>query len=167
MNMDNVTPIYVAGVVCLPIAAWIITKFVMHCRKTSEKVNVKEYPIDKRNRNKEKELLDDLLQDIKDNTHAWTYTNYNMSSMAAASIINDVKNIAIVIGQSNMLRTTTNIAVSYGLKDITKYNQHTTDNVCTHIQGKHVTDFCIQVEDCLDTRGHELNYFKEQIKSKL
>jgi hypothetical protein len=47
------------------------------------------------------------------------------------------------------------------------YNTHTPDNVCTHIQGRHVTEFCIQVEDCLDTRGHELDHFKEQIKSKL
>jgi hypothetical protein len=164
--MDNVTPLAFAAGVAVPIIVWLIMRYYMH-RNSDEKVSTKEYPIDKRNKEKEKELLDNLLQDIKVNTHAWTYTTYNMSSMAAASIINDVKNIAIVVGQNSMLRTTTSIAVSYGLKDITKYNQHTTDNVCTHIQGRHVTEFCIQVEDYLDTRGHELDHFKDQIKSKL
>jgi len=152
----------------LMIAVWLAIKFFNRIYGGKEEsVKVKTYPIDKRNKEKEIELLNDLLQDIKNNTHAWTYTSYNMSSMAAASIINDVKNIAIIIGQNSMLRTTASIAISYGLKDITEYNKNTTDNVCTHIQGKHVTDFCIEVEDCLDTRGHELNHFKEQIKSKL
>ena len=165
--MDNVTPIYLA--VAGTVIFYVLWKILLpqFQKLTDKKIKIKQYPIDKRNREKEIELLADLLQDIKDNTYAWTYTTYAMSSMAAASIINDVKNIAIVIGTQNMLRTTTSIAVSYGLKDITKYNQHSTDNVCVHIQGRHVTDFCVQVEDCLDTRGHELDHFKEKIKSKL
>jgi hypothetical protein len=162
--VDNVTPLVFSAGVAVPIIAWLVMKYYMG-RKAKEEIN--EFPVDERNREKEKNLLADLLQDIRDNTCAWTYTGYDHSSMASASIINDVKNIAIVIGQSSMLRTTNSIAVSYGLKDITKYNQHTTDNVCVHIQGKHVTEFCIQVEDYLDTRGHELSHFQEQIKSKL
>ncbi len=165
MDMDNIIIYITIGLVIL---VWLVMKFFSRLYGSKEKlVKIKTYPVDKRNKEKEIELLTDLLQDIKSNTQDWTYTGYNMSSMASASIINDVKNIAIVIGQSSMLRDTTSIAISYGLKDITKYNQHTTDNVCTHIQGKHVTDFCIKIEDCLDTRGHELNHFKEQIKSKL
>jgi hypothetical protein len=161
-----VNPILIGALI--PIVLWVAMK-LYQAKKSKEEVDKAKatFPVDKRNKQKEIELLADLLQDIKDNTHAWTYTNYDHSSMASSSIINDVKNIAIVIGQSSMLRTTTSIAVSYGLKDITKYNTHTPDNVCTHIQGRHVTEFCIQVEDCLDTRGHELDHFKEQIKSKL
>jgi len=165
MSETQIIWLAVFGIVLL----WVFIKFAWlpYRLNLGKKVKVKNYPIDKRNKEKEIELLANLLQDIKDNTYAWTYTTYDMSSMAAASIINDVKNIAIVIGSQSMLRTTNSIAVSYGLKDITKYNQHSTDNVCVHIQGKHVTDFCVQVEDCLDTRGHELDYFREQIKSKL
>lgn len=164
--MDNVTPLVFAAGISVPIIAWVVMKYYMH-RNADEKVKVRDYPIDKRNREKEKELLADLLQDIKNNTYAWTYTGYNMGNMAAGTIINDVKNIAIVVSQNKLLREASSIAVSYGLKDITKYNQHSTDNVCVHIQGRHVTDFCVQVEDCLDTRGHELDHFKEQVKKKL
>ena len=167
--MDNVTPIVFSFAV--PIILWIIWLIIrpLIMKSEDETVKVKEYPIDKRNMKKEKELLADLLEDIKNNAYAWTYTNYDLSSMTSSSIINDVKNIAIIVGQGsgNLLRTTKSIAVSYGLKDITKYNQHTTDNVCIHLHGKHVTDFCIQVEDHLDTRGLELDYFKEQVKRKL
>jgi len=165
--MDSVmVPFYIA--VSLSIVVLIAGKIYIRINSNIEKpAKIKAYPIDERNKEKEKELLASLLQDIKANTYEWMYTVYNPSSMAASSIINDVKNIAIIVGQNSMLRTATTIVISYGIKDIAKYNTHSTDNVCTHIQGKHVTDFCINVEDCLDTRGHELDHFKEQIKSKL
>ena len=157
--------IFIGIGVVLSIVVWIAMKFFMSNKE--KLIKIKEYPIDKRNKQKELDLLCTLLQDIKDNTHHWTYTGYNMSSQASACIINDVKNIAIIISESGMLRTASAIAVNFGQKDIAKYRETSADNLSIHMQGRHVTSFCIQVEDILDSRGHELDFFKEQVKNKL
>lgn len=147
----------------VPITIWVI----MFLHKNKKKLSkIKTYPIDKRNKQKEIALLNNLLQDIRDNTHHWIYTGYNEMSMVNMSIINDVKNIAIITDESALLRTTASISIIFGLKDITKYRPKA-DNISIHMQGKHVTDFCIQIESTLDSRGHELDLFKKQIKSKL
>ena len=90
-----------------------------------------------------------------------------MSSQASACIINDVRNVAIILGENNMLRNTSAIAVNFGQKDIARYREHHVDNLSIHMQGKHVTNFCIQIEDALDSRGHELDFFQDQITNKL
>jgi len=152
--------------VVIPILLWV----GMKCWSGNKEklVKIREYPIDKRNRQKELDLLDSLLEDIKDNTHHWTYTGYNISSQANACIINDVKNIAIIMNEtSGLLRTTSSIAVNFGQKDIANYRETSAENLSIHMQGKHVTAFCVQVEDTLDSRGHELDFFKEQITNKL
>lgn len=149
----------------IPIVLWVGLK--LYFGNKEKLVKIREYPIDKRNRQKELDLLDTILQDVKDNTHHWTYTGYNMSSQASACVINDVKNIAIIIGESSILRNTTTIAINFGQKDIAKYREISEDNISVHMQGKHVTNFCIQIEDTLDSRGHELDFFKEQITNKL
>lgn len=145
----------------------IFLKFFSSKFAKEKLVKIKEYPIDKRNKQKEIALLNDILQDIKDNTHNWTYAGYNDLSMANMSIINDVKNIAIIVGEPTLLRTASSIAVNFGLKDITEYKHYNNNNISIHMQGKHVTDFCIEAEDALDSRGHELDFFKKQIKNKL
>ena len=149
----------------VPIIIWIAAKFLDVGKEKLSKI--KTYSIDKRNKQKEITLLNELLQDIRDNTHNWIYTGYNHSSMANMSIINDVKNVAIITGEGTLLRTTASIAVIFGLKDITKYRHNDDNNISVHIEGKHVIDFCIQVEEALDSRGHELDLFKKQIKNKL
>lgn len=148
------------------IGLWMLLEFFTGKSVKKILVTIKEYPIDKRNRQKEIDLLNNLLQDIKDNTYAWTYTGYNYSSMASMSIINDVKNIAILLDETMLLRTATTIFVHFGMKDIAKYKQNN-DNISIRIRGEHVTKFCIQIEEALDSRGHELDLFKEQINNKL
>ena len=158
--------IFISVGVIIPIVLWIGMKFFMSNKE--KLIKIREYPIDKRNRQKELDLLDSLLEDIKNNTHHWTYTGYCISSQASACIINDVKNIAIIMNEtSGLLRTTSSIAVNFGQKDIANYRETSGDNLSIHMQGKHVTNFCVQVEDTLDSRGHELDFFKEQIKNKL
>lgn len=147
------------------VGVWVVMKFFDGAKE--KLVKIKEYPIDKRNKQKEVDFLNDLLQDIQDNTHNWTYTGYNHSSMASMSVINDVKNIAIILNEPSLLRNASAVAVNFGQKDISEYRSLSGDNISIHMQGKHVTEFCIQVEDALDSRGHELDFFKEQIKNKL
>jgi hypothetical protein len=126
-----------------------------------------ETKLDKRNKAKEIEVLNTLLTDLKENTHDWTYTGYNYSTMRDINIINDVKNIAIIIPGSAPIRTMADIRIRFHLRDIAKYHETDENTVELSISGKHVTNFLIETEECLDVRGKELDFFNNQIEEKL
>ena len=126
-----------------------------------------ETKLDKHNKVKEIGVLNTLLFDLKENTHDWTYTGYNYSTMRDINIVNDVKNIAIIIPGSGPMRTMADIRIRFHIRDIAKYHETDENTVELSISGNHVTDFLIKTEECLDVRGKELDFFNNQIKTKL
>lgn len=113
-------------------------------------------------RNKEQKMLNYILDDIQANTHEWTPVEYNMNEMKDASLVNDKKNMAVILHS-----TSTEVIIKINIKSAHKYKEESADTIATHIKGDHVTDFRQLAEQYIDSRGKELDFIDELLKKKI
>lgn len=113
-------------------------------------------------RNKEQDMLNYILNDIQNNTHEWTPVEYNMSEMKDASLVNDKKNMAVILHSNS-----TEVIIKINIKSAHKYKEESVDTIATHITGEHVTNFRQLAEQYIDSRGKELDFIDELLKKKI
>lgn len=116
----------------------------------------------KKHKHKEIKLLDKILVDIRDNTHEWTPVAYRMSEMKDASLINDKKNMCVIMNSEG-----TSIVIKINIKSADKYREDTTETIATHIRGNHVLKFRKSAEEYIDSRGKELDFIDRLLKKKI
>jgi hypothetical protein len=116
----------------------------------------------KKHRHKEIKLLDQILIDIRDNTHEWTPVAYVMAEMKDASLINDKKNMCVIMGSDG-----TSVVIKINIKSAAKYREDTTETIATQIRGNHVLKFKKAAEQYIDSRGKELDFIDRLLKKKI
>lgn len=116
----------------------------------------------KQHRRKEIKLLDHILTDIRDNTFEWTPVAYNMSEMKDASLINDKKNMCVVMSSNS-----DHVIIKINIKSAAKYREDTTGTITTGMQGSHVVKFRKAAEQYIDSRGKELDFMDRLLKKKI
>lgn len=116
----------------------------------------------KKHRQKEIKLLDQILIDIRDNTFEWTPVAYNMSEMKDASLINDKKNMCVVMRSDG-----DGVIIKINIKSAAKYREESTETIATQITGSHVVKFKKTAEQYIDSRGKELDYLDRLLKKKI
>ena len=113
------------------------------------------------NKKKEIRLLNKIMNDIKKNPDEWIPIAYNPSELKDASIVNDKKNMAIV------LRDGSTVAIKMNIQSAAKYRETDINTVVTQISGTHVQKFKQKAEEYIDSRGKELNFFENLLNEKL
>ena len=116
----------------------------------------------KSHKRKEIRLLNKLANDIKQNPNEWIPIAYNPGELKDASIVNDKKNMAIILQSQG-----SSIAIKMNIKSADKYRETDIDTLATHISGAHVREFIQQAEEYIDSRGKELNFFEDLLNKKL
>jgi len=116
----------------------------------------------KKHRQKEIKLLDQILIDIRDNTFEWTPVAYNMSEMKDASLINDKKNMCVVMRSDG-----NGVIIKINIKSAAKYREDSTETIATQIQGSHVVKFKKIADQYIDSRGKELDFMDRLLKKKI
>lgn len=116
----------------------------------------------KKHRQKEIKLLDKILLDIRHNTFEWTPVAYNMSEMKDASLINDKKNMCVVMRSDG-----NSVIIKINIKSAAKYREDTTETIATQITGSHVVKFKKVAEQYIDSRGKELDFIDRLLKKKI
>lgn len=116
----------------------------------------------KKHRQKEIKLLDQILVDIRDNTYEWTPVAYNSMELKEASLINDKKNMCVVMGSNS-----DHVLIKINIKSAAKYREDTTETITTGIQGNHVVKFRKVAEQYIDSRGKELDFMDRLLKKKI
>jgi hypothetical protein len=111
---------------------------------------------------KETQLLNRLATDIKQNPNEWIPIAYSMSQMKDASLVNDKKNMAIILSSEG-----SSIALKMNIKSADKYRETDIDTLVTQISGAHVRKFKQQAEEYIDSRGKELTFFEDLLNKKL
>lgn len=90
----------------------------------------------KKHRRQEIRLLNKILVDIQDNTYEWTPVAYNMMEMKDASLINDKKNMAVIMPSDG-----NSVIIKINIKSAHKYREDATETIATQIRGSHVVKF--------------------------
>lgn len=106
-------------------------------------------------------LINSILQDMRDNPSDWITTTYDPLSLKPPHIINDKKNMAVLISEND------EITIKMNLKEAHKYIEHTEDMIATRIRGEHVKKFKRGVDEYIDTRGKELSFIEDMLKKRL
>ena len=108
----------------------------------------------------EKRLMQSILDDIKNNKSDWIAVPYDMSAQREPHLINDKKNMAILI-------TGDQIVIKMNLKAAHKYKESVEETIATSIKGKHVKTFIKKAEGLIDTRGNELSFIEDMLNRRL
>ena len=115
----------------------------------------------KTHRKTEIALLNKLAKDIKNSPSDWIPVAYNPLALNDASLINDKKNIAVVMREGHT------VAIKFNIKSADKYRDTDEDTLVIHITGAHVVKFRKKTDAYIDSRGKELNFFEDLLKRKL
>ena len=111
---------------------------------------------------KEQTLLDYISNDIRQNTHEWIPVAYNMSEMKDASLINDKKNMAVILhGDGDR------VIIKINIKAAHKYKEEDEETIATVITGDHVVKFKKLTDEYIDSRGKELDFIDKLLKKKI
>jgi len=114
------------------------------------------------NKRKEQTLLDYISNDIKQNTHEWTPVAYNMMEMKDASLINDKKNMAVIMhGDGDK------VIIKINIKATHKYKEEDEETIATVIAGAHAVKFKKLTGEYIDSRGKELDFIDKMLKKKI
>ncbi len=114
----------------------------------------------KANLRTEKRLLRSVLDDIKSNPSHWTAVPYDMMTQKEPHLINDKKNMAILIAGDS-------VTIKMNLKAVHKYKESIEETIATTVKGKHVKDFVKKAEGLIDTRGKELSFIEDMLNKRL
>ena len=111
---------------------------------------------------KEQNLLNYISNDIKKNTHEWTPVAYNMMEMKDASLVNDKKNMAVIMhGDRNK------VIIKINIKAAHKYKEDDEETIATVIVGNHAEKFKKLTDEYIDSRGKELDFIEKLLKKKI
>jgi len=116
----------------------------------------------KKHKQKETKLLNKILLDIRDNTYEWTPVAYNMSEMKDASLVNDKKNMCVVMRSDG-----NGVVIKINIKSAAKYREDNTETIAIQITGSHVVKFKKAAEQYIDSRGKELDFIDRLLKKKI
>lgn len=108
----------------------------------------------------ETRLLDSILDDIKNNPSHWIATPYDMGAQRDPHLINDKKNMAILIAGDS-------VTIKMNLKAAHKYKENVEEIIATTVKGKHVKTFIKKAEGLIDTRGKELSFIEDMLNRRL
>jgi len=148
----------ILGTTLVVIGLMLLFKFIIVRYKREPKITS---PHKLAHRRKEIRLLSKLANEIKNNPDEWIPVAYNPSELKDASIINDKKNIAI------LLKDNDTIAIKVNIKSAAKYRETDEHTLVTQIYGEHVRKFRQQAEEYIDSRGKELTFFEDLLNEKL
>ena len=108
----------------------------------------------------EKRLLQSVLDDIKSNPSHWIAVPYDMMSQKEPHLINDKKNMAILIAGDQ-------VTIKMNLKAAHKYRETVEETIATTVKGKHVKAFVKKAEGLIDTRGKELSFIEDMLNRRI
>jgi hypothetical protein len=114
----------------------------------------------KSNIRKEKRLLNSITTDIKNNPSHWTAIPYEMMSQKEPHLINDKKNMAILIAGDQ-------VTIKMNLTAAHKYRESAGETIATSVKGKHAKAFIKKAEGLIDTRGKELSFIEDMLDKRL
>ena len=146
--------IIIGSILSIGIIVWVVHN------RNSIRITTPEYK--KSHKRKETKLLNNILNDIRSNPHEWTPVSYSFPEQKDASLINDKKNMALLIHKDG-----NRIIIKINLKDAHKYREEATDIITISIKGEHVTNFMRKAEEHMDSRGKELDYIDTLLNKKL
>lgn len=146
---------YIQLVVAIILAGFVLAVFLHWIR---QRTNVPAHI--KANTRTEKRLLKSILDDIKSNPSHWTAVPYDMMSQKEPHLLNDKKNMAILIAGDQ-------ITIKMNLKAMHKYKESVEETIATSVKGKHVKDFVKKAEGLIDTRGKELSFIEDMLNRRL
>ena len=146
--------IILGSILSISIIVWAIRN------RNSIRITTPEYK--KSHRRKETKLLNNILDDIRSNPHEWTPVAYSFSEQKDASLINDKKNMALLIHKDG-----DKIIIKLNLKAAHKYREEATGIIAISIKGDHVVKFMCRAEEYMDSRGKELDYIDTLLNRKL
>lgn len=108
----------------------------------------------------EKRLLNSIIADIKSNPSHWISVPYDMMSLKEPHLINDKKNMAILIAADQ-------VTIKMNLTAAHKYRESAEETIATSVKGKHVKSFVKKAEGLIDTRGKELSFIEDMLDKRL
>ncbi len=146
--------ILIIFVILVGVAAWLL-----HNRK---KIVIITPEYKKSHKRKETKLLNNILYDMKDNPEEWTQVSYNFSELKDASLINDKKNMAVILHADGRA-----VIIKINLKAAHKYREEEENIIATRIDGDHVVEFKRHAEEIMDSRGKELDFIETLLNRKL
>lgn len=114
---------------------------------------------------KEKDLLADLVKDMRANPGHWVRNGYSPVTFQGPMIVNDYSSIGIQYGERT--DTPTTILIHFNLENKTTFDQGDENSIATRIDGKHAQKFINTVTTIMDERGKELDYFRSRINERL
>lgn len=152
--------IYITGAVL--VFLWVAYRFIVGPMKYKlPRFSLTKYRIVQ----KEKNLLTDLIKDMKTNPGHWVRNGYSPITFQGPIIVNDYSSIGIQYGQ----RTDTPdlVLIHFNLANKTKFDQADENSIATRIEGNHARKFINTVTTIMDERGKELDYFRSRINERL
>lgn len=108
----------------------------------------------------EKRLLQSILNDIKKNKSHWMAVPYDPMSQREPHLINDKKNMAILVAGDQ-------VTIKMNLKAAHKYKESAEETIATTFKGRHVKTFIKKAEGLVDTRGKELSFIEDMLNRRL
>jgi hypothetical protein len=143
--------VFIIGVICL-FALIMVFRGWRPISKTPPHI--------KANIRTEKRLLQSILDDIENNHSDWIAVPYDMGMQREPHLINDKKNMAILISNDQVI-------IKMNLKAAHKYRESAEETIATTVKGRHVLKFVKTAEGLIDTRGKELSFIEDMLNRRL
>ena len=116
-------------------------------------------PLNAKNKEKEEQFLNKLLEDVRKNTNEWFIVDEGYGS--ANTIVNDHKNIGIVYNDGEAA------TIMLNLNELSKFDKQDEDTVKIQIMGSHMREFIKAAETIIDRRGNELAFFESELEKRI
>lgn len=114
---------------------------------------------------KEKIILRDLVEDMRENPGHWVRNGYCPVTFKGPMIVNDYSSIGLQFGQHG--ETSEIVLIHFNLVNENKFDQNDENSIATRIEGAHARKFINTITKIMDERGKELDYFRSRIIERL